>query len=439
MSDISPNEHPKVFIGIKSILSGDNAISFTEKSVKYKIFHKIGARSASKKGCVYYFIDSGDICNLTKYSYNLADKTKKTEIIWFRISKNRLIASTGNFAAKRNISNRLGLKLQNFCAVSNGSKILNCRNKVEKLLKKWCARHKLGNSKSKLIDIVYPNSNNVFDCLKQMSPDLDVPSFISRELIGCKGYNQFLNRMAGFHGKKLKKILSAAGHPEKILALAKIVKNLISESSFYDLIENDNSVSDFIYPGLHHTHKEIMSFRYFLRNFSEKTICKFLKDSCSQFFLKDTCFQYFYWNADKSNEVKIILPENSNDLKHIHDSVSRDYNRLSRIKKETPIDYEKNLNKLKWSDIQNDKYRIYAPKTLVDLINAGTSLSNCLASYKNHHTQRSLILLVEKKGKLSFAIEKDFNNQIIQFVAKSNQPPQPEEKQEILSLLKLKA
>ena len=414
-----------IFQNVKSIVSGKNPIQLKPKSVKYCIF-KCGTGNQAYYRNFIYFIDCGDKCIVTFFSFRSNYQNKKVDIYLFKIKYDRLIAYRLEHNRVVNVSGKVVRLLKNKSLMQNKR---SGYSRIEKMLKKWCARHNLGNKKSQLIDLLYPDARKVLDVL----PLEILQGTISTALIKCKGYDHFLDRIFGFHGKKLKEILQS--HKSKIsqdfvlnssLIIGKGLKGIVSPDGILEIL----SCKNFTYLG----GLKPQAMRSFFRNFSEKSIRNwFSRDRLME--LRDSIYQYYEWNSNKENEIKITLPD-SNDINEIHDAVSRDYNRLVQIKSMQPIDYVDNLKKLNWQDIINSDYEIYAPTTSNEIINAGSELSNCLASYTRSHTKHDLILLVKKQNILKYAIQYNLQSKnIYQFYGKHNSIPDDSDKLAVLNLL----
>lgn len=133
-------------------------------------------------------------------------------------------------------------------------------------------------------------------------------------------------------------------------------------------------------------------------------------------------------------EYNFVLPQFKN-LRQFHDDIAVITRKMIA---EREFKVHKSLQQLNGLAIPNTDLYIKIPQKQSDLIDAGTELDNCIASYgpsfEKHKT--NLVLLVDKDGKYRYAIE--YRNQSIrQFVAKHNKAVKQEENiyQSVLDML----
>jgi len=208
MTTLAPK--PQLFKNIKSYLSGTKNIRETPKGNSYKIFNKTSTKQAIS-GRAAFFNDYGDKAQVIglKYTKGLGGKyNHNTEInLWLKIVNNKLRFSTilnGNY---RIISNRVMSKLYHTNPVF--------AQNFKGFLIKWCNRNGLQVKKKyykynlcKLLNVLcYPALEYIFDVRKDCQGFQKIDSLLTKKLGPAAGLNEVLDRIFGFHGKKLKKVL----------------------------------------------------------------------------------------------------------------------------------------------------------------------------------------------------------------------------------------
>jgi hypothetical protein len=105
---------------------------------------------------------------------------------------------------------------------------------------------------------------------------------------------------------------------------------------------------------------------------------------------------------DFGSEFKLDF--NYNNLKELHDKVSRFYTIVKAQKLKKPIVYTEEAKKLEL--LSNETYRFELAKSTVDLAAWGSELSHCIASYGDKAVEgRSILFAVFKNDKLTYCGE----------------------------------
>lgn len=421
---------------IKSYLSGKDPIKKTPKGTKYRFFnfkrksngHFVGA------GVAFFFNDYGDTASYTKLIYRLNDKNKfsSRRITYvLRIKNGRLIIKRvrpGSYW--RNVSNNpTGLdflvpnKKKDSFKNSTGP-----RDRFRKILIQWCLKNGLTVSAKQrkmsfhklMLTLCYPEVIYFLDAFKTDNGLVEsLPSAISSNLRGIKGLNHGLDRLIGFHGKKLKSILSEAGGWDQKIALARVFKGIVSNDDILKILSNRNIVR-------HNLIKHIKKARYFFRNYSRETIMSWLSDeNLRHYYITDTFCAYYDNHKDKKVESKIVLPD-TNNITDIHNIVTAEARRIALNRHHKPVAYTKITDKNKQFIATIDNLGIYLPSSDQELINASATLNNCLSGYTRLHGKNQLILLVNRDGQLTYAISLILNDEcysLSQFYGKHNTRP----------------
>ena len=261
-----------------------------------------------------------------------------------------------------------------------------------------------------------------------------VDSSISRE-VGILKIDDFCKKMTGCKGKKTKEMLKGASVGR--LQFLKLFKGLIP----IDVINGD--LKNVEVNGSFPIGIKIEKVRKFLKNFSKERLqimaCSYNSITRLRYGMRISTFTDIVrmWS---DYHGQLTLPDQPRDFDELHDALSAQIGRKS--KSNIPLSINPALSKLNNLTFENgeNKYSIRIPEDSFELAGAGTALNNCLGGYASSVNRGDVsILLISKNDVLSHAMSLNksgdrFNIQ--QFVANRNQPPESEEKEAILGILK---
>jgi len=430
---------------IKSYLSGKNPIKETPKGFRYK-FYQIKKRYKTTKafcgqGKAFFFYDFGSYgsLNYLKYSsVNNGFQKDRTETIWFRIKNNKLQISKGTGTAKRIISNnpsKIGLYFD--------ERVLNS---FRPILIKWLKRNGIKIKKSYyskklpfqtfLLFVCYPEFEYLNDFINIPRRDsssglMGLDSEITKRLKDAKGINHILDRVFGFHGKKLKKYLNsccALSNVYDCFLTGIVFKNLVTNDDIQRIIENfrlyDINVG---YSG-----SGIKILRYFFKNYNRETLLNWVFGPDTRQ-IWDTALQYYHNHKENPNN-KMVLPD-SNNIEDIHNIVTGNFRRLAVVQEK--IDYKDTLKRFDSLNglVVND-LTIIVPQSSDEIISYSNDLGNCLSGYVSWHGKNGVILGVFQDNKIKYAISVNNSKAIEQFYGKHNRLPELRDYDLVLGKLK---
>jgi hypothetical protein len=129
-------------------------------------------------------------------------------------------------------------------------------------------------------------------------------------------------------------------------------------------------------------------------------------------YLMDTVRQYTEF------EAKMILPEKPKSVKELHGAITTQYRKLST--EDVVFEFDDTLKAVDGKFVAD--LEIVVPKSKFELIDWGTRLNNCIASYAKMFANRETILLgIKRNGSIMFNVEIR-NKEIVQFMGNYNTP-----------------
>jgi hypothetical protein len=430
----------KLLPNIKSLLSGSKPIKYTPKGVRYTFFQDKSFIHSRKgyggKGKISFFSDFGNKACFTDVRYNKIDNKLLTSDFakyWFKVKNNRMyISDSSGFR-----NNERGYKIISGSPtkikfnIYGGKRNLKPDIRLKSFLIKWAAENGVN------LPIKYKDEGLYTVCLLLCYPELTYfidfckksPTFLSSvitsDLRGIKGLNHGLDRLCGFHGKKLKEYLLKGSENSNYrfyscLAFCKMVKNLIRDDDILSLFEQDGEGWVWV-DGLEL--KDYKYIRYLIKNYPRDSITNWFSRYQNRHYLVDAAKQLYI--NHQSPENKIAIPK-TNNLREIHDIITGNVRRMAMSGNYRKIDYEKINKEYKDYEFNLDELKIRLPINSEDLISSSGILSNCLSGYISWHGKDGIILLVEKEG-LEYAIAIGRQKDLQQFYGKHNAPPDKED------------
>ena len=445
--------HPPLFKNTKSIEKLKNWCKKTKKGYIYKIgdYKKRHKDKQLKNGVCYYLADYGDKLCFYNIHYTPSHNgwiIQRGIQYWFKVKKGYLVISSNRLRNTNEVphpyTNITNKPTEIFCfrggSIKNNHNVL--KERFRRFFVQWSRRNGLKIKKKYLkydihnlfFVLSYPGIEFLYDIFPETKRVNRLNSFITPDLRRAKGYNDLLRRCVGNHGKKIKNIL--VGRSTSILPLlviSRTLKGIISPEFLDDFLRNNHRLAVLI--SIIHSKFECCAVRYFFRKYSKVTITNWLTTvtAGNRHNIIDTA-NHFY--RERKN---ITLPENTNNIREIHDRICGIRNDATGSIVSVPqfYDYTEYIKKYAGINLSWDDWRIEIPKDRKVLEKWAAHMSNCIArAYSGHYIQNGGLLLgIYKKDKLLYNISINSQKYLDQFKARFNEEPPKEDKEMICKKL----
>lgn len=184
--------------------------------------------------------------------------------------------------------------------------------------------------------------------------------------------------------------------------------------------------------------------RLFLENYNPKRRLTLIESCTDWMDLYDTSRQWY------DGRERVRLPESPRDIRELHDLLSMDYRRLRTTNYDLPIHkkwaeldgfrlkYMEGIQLHRVDEWELDKiklpyreFEIVLPKTAHELVEWGSKMSNCVASYASRVRDRECIIVgIFREGTIQYCLEIR-GAEVIQFRARRNNAPDREDEKNI--------